>query len=235
MTISLTSLIDDVAARSPSAEPLQLLGTAASTVELLIDTSDALLSHFVEACRQAGHSWTEIGGALGVTKQAVQKRFTGGQTTPRGWEMFTPRACRVVEVHAPAAAAELGNNYLGTEHLLAGLFGEHEGVAAKVLEAAGVTRAEVLAAVDSRVARGQQGQGGFTPRAWAAIENASRIALEQGIRYVGTEHLLLSLMTGVGGIGVEILSERGVTIEQIRTQVGAVLGESLATREDPVS
>ena len=40
------------------------------------ELTDAMLSHFVDQCRRSGHSWAEIGGALGVTKQAVQKRFT---------------------------------------------------------------------------------------------------------------------------------------------------------------
>jgi ATP-dependent Clp protease ATP-binding subunit ClpA len=224
MSTTLSSLIDDVERRSASLETLDLLATASSTVEQLNDTTDALLSHFVDRSRRAGHSWTEIGVALGVTKQAVQKRFTSERSAPRGWQTFTPRARRVVEVHGPAVAAELGHNYIGTEHLLAGMWGEPEGIAARVLEAAGETRIAVIAAIDARVERGQQGQGGITPRAWAAVENSSRIAQDLGHNFVGTEHLLVSLMTGVGGMAAEILAEHGVTIGEVRTEVDSLLG-----------
>lgn len=216
MTMTLTALIEDVEARSPSREPLDLLATAAARVEEVTDAADALLSHFVDRTRRAGHSWTEIGAALGVTKQAVQKRFTGEKREPRGWDRFTDRARNVASKHAFAAAEELGHNYVGTEHLLAAMWGEAEGIAAKALTAAGLARADVIDAIDTRVPRGTQGRGGFTPRAWVAIENSTKIALEMGHNYVGTEHLLLSLMTGVGGMAEEILQERKIALETIR-------------------
>jgi len=220
MTMTLSALIEDVEVRSPSREPLDLLATAAATVEEVTDAADALLSHFVDRTRRAGHSWTEIGSALGVTKQAVQKRFTGEEKRePRGWDRFTDRARNVASKHAFAAAEDLGHNYVGTEHLLAAMWGEPEGIAAKVLSAAGVTRDNVIAAIDARVARGTQGRGGFTPRAWVAIENSSKVALELGHNYVGTEHLLLSLMTGVGGMAEQILRAQSVSVDTIRDLV----------------
>lgn len=218
MITTLSALIEDVEERSPTREPLDLLATAAATVEEVTDAADALLSHFVDRTRRAGHSWTEIGGALGVTKQAVQKRFTGEEKrNPRGWERFTDRARAVASKHAFVAAEELGNNYVGTEHLLLALWGEPEGIAAKALVDAGLTRDKVAEAIDARVPRGTQGRGGFTPRAWVAIENSSKEALGLGHNYVGTEHLLLSLMTGVGGVADDILHEQNVTIDKVRT------------------
>src|SRR6266487_926312 len=175
MPTTLSSLIQDVETRAPSHEPLEMLATAASTVDEVNDTADALLSHFVDQARRAGHSWTEIGAALGVTKQAVRKRFTDKRLEPRGWARFTDRARNVVSTDAGAVSAELGNNYIGTEHLLAAMWAEPEGVAAKVLTAANVTREDVIAAIDARVERGQPGRGGFTPRAWIGIENAPKI------------------------------------------------------------
>lgn len=220
MAATLSSLIDDVEHRSPTREPLDLLATAAATVEEVTDAADALLSHFVDRTRRAGHSWTEIGAALGVTKQAVQKRFTGEEKrNPRGWERFTDLARAVASTHAFAASDELGNNYVGTEHLLLAMWSEPEGIAAKALADAGLARVEVVEAIDARIPRGSQGRGGFTPRAWVAIENSFKIALEMGHNYVGTEHLLLSLMTGIGGVAEDILSERNVTVERIRAFV----------------
>lgn len=206
MTVTLTALIEQVEARSESAEPLALLATASATVEEVSDITDALLSHFVDRSRRAGHSWTEIGASLGVTKQAVQKRFTGERRNPRGWERFTKATRLLVTDHAEAVATELGHNYVGTEHLLAAMWGQPKAKVAKALAAAGLTRAEVITAIEARVPRGHtSGRGGYTPRAWVAIENAARIASDTGDDEVRPEHVLLSLMNGVGGIAEEIL------------------------------
>ena len=101
MPIALDSLIKDVEEHSPSTEPLDLLATASSTVQELTETTDALLSHFVDRSRRAGHSWSEIGVALGVTKQAVQKRFTPGESRVLpNTALFTDRMTNVVSKHA---------------------------------------------------------------------------------------------------------------------------------------
>src|ERR1700729_3831853 len=100
---TLQELIQTVRQDSPSASPLDLLVTASATVSQLEDLNDALLEHFVSACRRAGQSWSEISAALGVSKQAVHKRFSGpiadriiapGAPT---FERFTPRARTVLQ------------------------------------------------------------------------------------------------------------------------------------------
>ena len=72
---SLQDLIDTVRQDAHSDSPLDQLVTAAATVAQIEDTSDSLLGHFVDRCRLEGRSWSEISAALGVTKQAVHKRF----------------------------------------------------------------------------------------------------------------------------------------------------------------
>src|SRR5690349_1790766 len=121
MAISLDALIQEVEQSSPSKEPLELLATASSTGLELTETTDALLSHFVDRSRRAGHSWSEIGQALGVTKQAVQKRFTGEKQWLRGSQLLTPRAQTTLSTHAEKAAQELGQPSIGTEALLLGI------------------------------------------------------------------------------------------------------------------
>lgn len=223
MASTLGSLIEEVEMGAPSSAPLDLLVAAASTVEEVTDIADALLAHFVDRARRAGHSWAEIGAALSVTKQAVQKRFKSDQREARNWELFTLKARNVVASHAYEVASELGHNYIGTEHLLVGMWGEPESVAARVLTLAGLTRDEVIGDIDARVERGHVGIGGFTPRAWVAIENASRIAARSGVHYIGTEHLLTSLMSGVGGIADDILRSRGVTETVVADLVAQVI------------
>ncbi|HZI37104.1 MAG TPA: hypothetical protein VFF24_02265, partial [Acidimicrobiia bacterium] len=111
---TLQGLIETVEADAASADPLDLLATASSTVAQLAEVGDAVLGHFVDRCRRNGHSWTEISGALGVTKQAAHKRFSFTAPT---LERFTERARRAVDA-AAVAARDLRHNFVGTEHLL---------------------------------------------------------------------------------------------------------------------
>src|SRR5262245_17986607 len=166
---TLGTLIADVEQASPSAAPLDQLATASATAQTVDELTDSMLSHFVDKCRHAGHSWAEIGNALGVSKQAVQKRFTAERAEPAGWERFTPRARRLLEEHAPAAAEELGHGWIGTEHLLLGFYAEPEAIAPKVLVAFGLEREQVVEAIRARFVSAPSGRGPWTPRAWAAI------------------------------------------------------------------
>jgi DNA-binding Lrp family transcriptional regulator len=149
---SLQNLIEIVQEDSPSDDLLDLLITASVTVRHLEDTNDALLGHFVDRCRRAGRSWSQISNALGVSKQAVHKRFSVpiadrmidrvGATLER----FTPRA-RAVLVAADAAARARNSDHVGGEHLLLGLYAQPEGLAARTLLAMEVPRASVEAAL----------------------------------------------------------------------------------------
>jgi ATP-dependent Clp protease ATP-binding subunit ClpA len=216
---------------APSREPLDLLATASATVQTINELTDSLLSHFVDRCRRAGHSWAEIGTALGVTKQAVQKRFTSEPSVPLGWDRYTPRARRVIEQHTPAAAAELGHNYIGTEHLLLGFYGEPEGLAARILVGFGLDRAGVVRAITARVEPGATGTSGFTPRAWAAIQSCTREALMMGHNYVGTEHQLLALLGGVGGLAPEILEAANIKYDNVKGEVVKILSGYVAKKQ----
>ena len=148
---SLQELIQTVRQDCPSASPLDLLVTASATVSQLEDLNDALLEHFVSGCRREGKSWSEISAALGVSKQAVHKRFSGQiadriiSTTTPTFERFTIRARAVLKAAVQAAQARHGAEVDATD-LLAGLLAVPEGVAAKVLIAMGVTADGVQAA-----------------------------------------------------------------------------------------
>jgi ATP-dependent Clp protease ATP-binding subunit ClpA len=150
---SLQSLIDAVIEDAGTLDPIGQLAVAAATASDLEQTTDALLGHFVDRCRRDGRSWSEISDALGVTKQAVHKRFAvpiaqrlaeaKGQPT---FERFTQRA-RAVLVAASEAAKASGHRQVGTGHLLLGLYSEPEGIAARALLAMQVTRDRVEAAL----------------------------------------------------------------------------------------
>ena len=224
MTITLDSLIKDVEASAPSSEPLDLLATASATAEELSETTDALLSHFVDRSRRAGHSWSEIGVALGVTKQAVQKRFTGGErTNPRGFEFFTDRVHKLLTKHAVDFAKDMRHRSVGTEDVLGGLLADKRSLAYDALADAGATPSSLRARIEEVAPRGAGFVDGFTPLAWARIEKALSVALEMGHNYVGTEHILLSLIRGEG-LASEILEAEGVTDDGVTAYVKKRLG-----------
>ena len=137
------------------------------------------------------------------------------------FERFTDRARRVV-VLAQEEARLLNHNYIGTEHLLLGLIREGEGVAARVLEALGVTLAAVRQEVEGIIGRGQQPpveHVPFTPRAKKVLELSLREALELGHEYIGTEHILLGLLREGNGVAAQILVQRGADFNRVRQEV----------------
>jgi ATP-dependent Clp protease ATP-binding subunit ClpA len=148
---NLQDLIEVVQQDTTTGNALDLLVTAATTVAQIEDTSDALLGYFVDRCRREGRSWSEISAALGVTKQAVHKRFAAIASIPAPtFERFTARA-RVVISSAALAARDAGREKVSSVHILLGLFAEPDGIAGKTLQSLGVTRDAVRAAA-------QQGQ-----------------------------------------------------------------------------
>ena len=137
------------------------------------------------------------------------------------FERFTDRARRVV-VLAQEEARMLNHNYIGTEHLLLGLIGEGEGVAAKALESLGISLAAVRQQVEEIIGQGQQAPSGhipFTPRAKKVLELADREARALGHDYVGTEHILLGLIREGDGVAAQVLVKLGADPNRVRQQV----------------
>jgi ATP-dependent Clp protease ATP-binding subunit ClpA len=153
---NLQDLIDVVRHDAVTGNALDLLVTASATVAQIEDTSDALLGYFVDRCRLEGRSWSEISAALGVTKQAVHKRFATSvadqiiaSIPAPTMERFTVRA-RVVITSAALAARDAGQERVSSAYILIGLFAEPDGIAGRVLQALGVTREAVRAALQQR-------------------------------------------------------------------------------------
>ena len=152
------------------------------------------------------------------------------------FERFTERARKVV-VLAQEEARHFNHNYIGTEHLLLGLLREEEGVAARALGSLNVTLDEVREQVESIVGYGEEGTGDqppFTPRSKRHLEFALREALRLGHSYIGTEHILLGLLSENEGVAVLVLSNFGIDPDKVRREVVRVLG-SRATETRPTS
>jgi ATP-dependent Clp protease ATP-binding subunit ClpA len=151
------------------------------------------------------------------------------------FQRFTDRARRVV-VLAQDEARRLGHNYIGTEHLLLGLIREGEGVAAKALEALGISLDTVRQQVEQIIGQGQQAPSGhipFTPRAKKVLELSLRESQQMGHNYIGTEHILLGLIHPGDGVARQVLVKLGADPNHVRQQVIRLLQEHSA--EESVS
>jgi len=133
---------------------------------------------------------------------------------------FTERAQKVM-VLAQEEARRLGHNYVGTEAILLGLTAEGEGIAAKALQAMGVSLDKVRSEVEKIIGRGDgpQGQLQFTPRAKRVIELAFEEARLLNHPWLGTEHLLLGLVREGEGVAAQVLKNLGIDLERLRKQV----------------
>lgn len=146
------------------------------------------------------------------------------------WEPFTERARRSI-VLAQEEAQRLGNNYIGTEHLLLGIISEGESVAAKVLENLGISLQKVRQEVETLVGKSgksTQQEMVFTPRAKRVIELAFEEARALTHNYIGTEHLLLGLIREGEGVAARVLSNLGVESSKIRSEITKLLGVETA-------
>jgi ATP-dependent Clp protease ATP-binding subunit ClpC len=137
------------------------------------------------------------------------------------FERFTDRARRVL-VLAQEEARDLNHAFIGTEHILLGLIREGEGVAAKALDALGVTFDVVREKVEEAIganANPSPGSPPFTPRAKKVLELSLREALQLGHSYIGTEHMLLGLVREGDGVAAQVLNDLGADMARVRTQV----------------
>jgi len=149
------------------------------------------------------------------------------------FERFTDRARRAV-VEAQGEARALHHDFIGTEHILLGLMGEGQGVAAKALESLGVSMEAVRQRVEDIIPPGQvevrTGHIPFTPRAKKVLELSLSEAKLLGHRYVGTEHILLGLLREGEGVAAQVLTALGADLDGTRERVVQVLAEYQARK-----
>src|SRR5256712_227182 len=144
------------------------------------------------------------------------------------FDRFNDRAKRVLAL-AQDEAIRFNHNYIGTEHLLLGLVREGEGVAARALDSLGIELSKVRTAVELTIGRGDSttspSEITLSPRTKKVIELAIDEARKLGHSHVGTEHLLLGLVREGEGIASGVLESLGVSLEKVRHQVIATLGQ----------
>jgi ATP-dependent Clp protease ATP-binding subunit ClpC len=147
------------------------------------------------------------------------------------FERFTEPARRVVVLGREEARA-LGHGHIGTEHLLLGLLREDEGVAARALDALGLSADAVRArVVETHGVPEPAGTGdvGFTAPARRALESAAREAARRRDRHVATEHLLLGLIREPDSPAAQLLADLCDGLHEVEAAVERALDRSAAT------
>jgi hypothetical protein len=174
--VPLDNLIAYVKTLHPDGGPLENVTDAFAVSEQLDEQSDALLGYFVDQARRSGLPWSQIGAAMGVSKQAAQKRFVPGPPSQdllpgqaadalraanhKPFSRFTDRAIRVLfaadqlATGQPATGQPATGQPESAEHfpitatqLAAAFLVEPEGLAAKAIHQAGLTPEQVYAAL----------------------------------------------------------------------------------------
>jgi ATP-dependent Clp protease ATP-binding subunit ClpA len=145
------------------------------------------------------------------------------------FDRFNDRAKRVLAL-SQDEAIRFNHNYIGTEHLLLGLIREGEGVAARVLNSLpGVLLSKVRQAVEVSIGRGDSTKSPseitLAPDVKRVIDRALDEARKLGHSHIGTEHLLLGLLSETESTAVNVLTSFGVSLETVRGNVIATLGQ----------
>ena len=140
-------------------------------------------------------------------------------------ERYTEGAKRALVI-AQEKAIEFKHNYVGTEHVLLGLVEEEKSVSARALAALGIKGKELEAEVVAVVGKGTHsgGQLQMTPRTKHVLNLAQEAANSRGHNYIGTEHILLGLLSDGGGVAMQLLASKGIRPEDVVEKVNAIVG-----------
>ncbi len=235
--ISKTVRLDDLieAITKVHSDPLEQLASASVAADHLGELSDHLVGHFVDQARRSGASWRDIGASMGVSKQAVQKRFVakdvGDLVRPdasQGFSRFTVRAKNVV-VASQEAARAASNDAVAMVHLVLGLLTEPDAIAARAIVARGIALDDLRAAATAAVPPAAADVPALIPfdaDARKSLELTLREALRLGHNYIGTEHILLAMLEVEAGDG--LLSGFGVDKAAVEAQIAIELAAKLA-------
>lgn len=128
---------------------------------------------------------------------------------------------------APQIASRLGHNYIGSEHILLGILYKGNSIASRLLEAKGVNFKNFQDAVIKASGLGDSGtvtEFQLTPRTKHIIEMSGEIARSHGQSFIGTEHLLLSILSELDSVAVKLLEELGAEPEKMYEEITESIG-----------
>jgi ATP-dependent Clp protease ATP-binding subunit ClpA len=183
---------------------------------MLSARGDELVEHFVRLAREAGHSWTEIGKRLGVSKQAARERFEDRSTIESVAGELPPTTRLLTCLSAAGAMADPAP--VRSDHQLVGLF--EAGVGASILERHGLTSDRVAAAANELAGElGEAHESTYATEARRTLERAASIARRAGHDYLGTEHLLTAIVLSPGSLAHHVLERVDADIRSIKREL----------------
>ena len=156
---------------------------------------------------------------------------------------FTPKAGYALN-SALSFASDMGHTYIGTEHLLLGLLSTPDCAASKILSARGAAVESIKNTVIEITGIGTPGPvspSDMTPRTKKIIEGSAYESVKSGHSYIGTEHLLLSLLSDRDCVAVRILESLGLSARELTSDIesyiesGPVGGVNAEKKRDGVS
>ncbi|MGW2650377.1 Clp protease N-terminal domain-containing protein [Streptomyces sp. NPDC001393] len=228
LNINLADLIARLDEELPDADDLARISEAQLRALTLSDIGDQLVDHYVGKARQAGASWSEIGDAIGVSKQAAQQRHA-----PAPFERFTDLNRHSI-VLAQEAARTHKHDLIGTEHILLGLLGESRGLAYEVLTAKTESEQRIRDAIEEAMPpagkKALRGHIAFRSESKEAIQQALRASANLGHDWVGTEHMLLGLIRVKESPAAQILRNLGFSSDELHETVKAEVTKRFAAR-----
>lgn len=139
---------------------------------------------------------------------------------------FTQKANNALNM-AVDAAQDMGHTYVGTEHILLGLVSEESGVAASVLQQNGLSAEDLKDLIERTIGTGSRTvitPDDFTPRTKRVMQTAIVLSARLGHGYVGTEHLLMALISERDGYAIRFLEELNVNINSVLSSLKASMG-----------
>jgi hypothetical protein len=226
LDVRLTDLIARLDAELVNADDLTRITEAQLRARTLSDLGEQLVGHYVGKAKQAGASWSQIGDAIGVSKQAAQQRHT-----PSAFDRFTDLNRHSI-VLAQEAARTHKHDTIGTEHLLLGLLNEPRGSAHEVLVAKTGSEQRLREAIEDAMPpagkKAPRGHIAFGPESKLAIAKAVEASAELGRDRVGTEHSLLGLIRTEQSPGARILRGLGFTSDEVLKTAGTEITERAA-------
>lgn len=238
----------------------ELLGEAHTARGRLIDAEHdadqarAEYHYAIRRLRASGGSMREIAGELGLSHQRVHQivdevqvsaaHSTQGRSGASGAAGAAPAAEHYERMSADAREAlllgqeeaiSLDHGQIGTEHLLLGLLGVEQGVAARVLTGIGVAADDARSAVGQIIGCGQQPAPTpplrLTPRSKKVLDLAYREAKRDRSTHLRSEHLLRGLLREGKGVGAQVLVRLGAGHDEVRRRLGhAALACSFCAR-----
>jgi hypothetical protein len=221
---SVEHLSREVTSTAASEDPLDRLTAAVIVADHARDIADELIDRYVATARDQGRSWSEIGRALGVSKQAAQQRFV----VPAGaWPKDFDDDARALLPTAELHARRFRHRYLGTEHLLLAL-AENPGLAGTTLRRLGVDADHVTRRILEIIGEGHSSETaslGVTPRTKRVLEAAGHEGRRRGHRcaIAAPEDVLLALAARRDGVAAQILGDLGVDEARVRGQLSELL------------